>query len=136
MRGLNAPPRNIVDARRRHHTGGLQRLLAVSTVQGPAIRPNQPSPILRPRASITVGSGEISRETSLYGLRMGSTCSTPGIRLDGERREELELADGADHSGLAPARNARIDSHLLQPRDDVLRLLGGRAALHDDDQLG
>ena len=27
--------------------------------------------------SITVGSGESSRETSLYGLRIGSTCSTP-----------------------------------------------------------
>src|SRR5437899_1824880 len=31
----------------------------------------------RPRASITVGSGDSSRETSLYGLRIGSTCSTP-----------------------------------------------------------
>ena len=36
-----------------------------STVHGPAIRPKYLSPIFRPRTSITVGSGESSRATSL-----------------------------------------------------------------------
>ena len=136
VRGLNAPPRSIVAPAAATTRAVSSVCSRVSTVHGPAMSPNQPSPILRPRASITVGSGEISRETSLYGLRIGSTCSTPGYASSGSVVEQLALADGADHRRLAPARDARIDPHLLEPRDDVLRLLGGRAALHDDEQLG
>ena len=48
-----------------------------STVQGPAISAKYSPPIRRPRVWITVGSGDASLDTSLYGLRIGRTLSTP-----------------------------------------------------------
>src|SRR5918911_1949221 len=49
----------------------------------------------RPSTLITVGSGESSRETSLYGFRIGSTCSTPGYPSSGS-------AASASRSPIAP----------------------------------
>src|SRR5581483_4515308 len=51
--------------------------------------------IRRPRAVIIVGSGESSRETSLYGLRIGSTCSTPAYPSSGS-------AASSSRSPIAP----------------------------------
>src|SRR5687768_16512028 len=48
-----------------------------STVHGPAISEKFSPPIRRPPISSTVGS-RICEEASLYGLRIGTTCSTPG----------------------------------------------------------
>ena len=78
VRGLNAPPRSIVAPAASTARAVSSVCSRYSTVHGPAIRPKYSSPIFRPSTSITVGSGETSRETSLYGFRIGSTCSTPG----------------------------------------------------------
>ena len=83
VRGLKAPPRSIVtpcSATTRAVSNVCSR---VSTVHGPAMKPKYESPIRRPRVSITVGSRRSSRETSLYGLTIGSTCSTPGYPSSG-----------------------------------------------------
>ena len=42
---------------------------------------SEPSPIAASRTRITVFSGWNSRETSLYGLEIAVTCSTPGSAL-------------------------------------------------------
>ena len=78
VRGLNAPPRSIVEPACATARAVSNVCSRYSTVHGPAINPNASSPMRRPLTSITVGSGESSRETSLYGFRIGSTCSTPG----------------------------------------------------------
>ena len=77
MRGLKAPPRSIVAP-----AAATARQLSMvcsrdSTVQGPAMRPKWSPPRRRPPTWMTVGSGVESADTSLYGLRIGSTFSTP-----------------------------------------------------------
>src|SRR3954447_166789 len=49
----------------------------LSTVQGPAMKPKWSPPIRRPRTWIVVGSGDVSRDTHLYGRWTGRTCCTP-----------------------------------------------------------
>src|SRR3954454_17807941 len=49
----------------------------LSTVQGPAMKPKWSPPIRRPRTWIVVGSGDVSRDTHLYGRWTGRTCWTP-----------------------------------------------------------
>ena len=78
VRGLKAPPRSIVPPAAATTRAASSVCSRYSTEHGPAISPKAPSPIRRPSTSITVGSGASSRETSLYGLMMGTTCSTPG----------------------------------------------------------
>ena len=79
VRGLKAPPRSIVTPSACDGARRLERLLA----RLDRARPGDEAEVMRrraavPRASITVGSRRSSRETSLYGFRIGSTCSTPG----------------------------------------------------------
>jgi hypothetical protein len=78
VRGLNAPPRSIVAPAAATTRAVSSVCSRYSTEQGPAMSPNASSPICRPLTSITVGSGTSSRATSLYGLRIGTTWSTPG----------------------------------------------------------
>ena len=54
-----------------------------SMAQGPAIIARWPPPILTPLTSKTESSGWNSRLASLYGLRIGTTCSTPAIAWSG-----------------------------------------------------
>src|SRR5919201_2961545 len=83
VRGLKAPPRSIV-APAPATTRAVSNVCSrYSKEHGPAIRPNHESPIRCPSTSITVGSGATSRATSLYGFRIGSTCSTPGYASSG-----------------------------------------------------
>src|SRR4051794_22169130 len=83
VRGLKAPPRSIVAPASFTARAVASVCSRYSTVHGPAISPKNSSPTFRPSTSITVGSGETSRETSLYGFRIGSTCSTPGYPSSG-----------------------------------------------------
>ena len=135
VRGLNAPPRSIVAPAAATTRAVSSVCSRYSTEQGPAISPKAESPICRPLTSITVGSGTSSRATSLYGFRIGTTWSTPGIALERQRREQLAVADHADHGRLAPGRHARMDAGFLEPHDDVLGLLGRRGRAHDDQKL-
>ena len=55
----------------------------VSTEHGPAMIAKWPPPTLTPRTSTTVSFGWNSRLTSLYGLRIATTRSTPGMASRG-----------------------------------------------------
>ena len=78
VRGLYAPPRRNVAPTAAQTRAVSMVCSRVSTVQGPAISAKCSPPILRPAISSTRSSRWNSRETSLNGLRIGSTFSTPG----------------------------------------------------------
>ena len=78
VRGLKAPPRSIVTPAAATTRAVSSVCSRVSTVHGPAISPKNSWPMRRPPTSMTVPSGANSRETSRYGLTIGTTCSTPG----------------------------------------------------------
>ena len=54
------------------------RLVQSSTAHGPAMTTRRPGPIANPPVWTTLPSGLPSRLASLYGCRMGMTCSTAG----------------------------------------------------------
>ena len=56
---------------------------SVSIEQGPAMSAKCAPPIFLPRTSMTVSWGWNSRLTSLYGLRMATTRSTPAHASSG-----------------------------------------------------
>ena len=58
-----------------------------------------------------------------------------GEALERQRREQLALADRADHGRIAPVADVRARARLLQPRDDLVHLLGGRLRAHHDQEL-
>ena len=59
-----------------------------------------------------------------------------GEALERQRREQLALADRADHGRLAAGRDERRAAGLVEPRDDLVHLLLGGARAHHDQQLG
>jgi hypothetical protein len=59
-----------------------------------------------------------------------------GEALERQRREQLPLPDRADHGGLAAGRDERRAPRLVEPRDNLVHLLLGRARPHHDQQLG
>ena len=90
----------------------------------------------RPRTSITVGSGESSRRDELVRLQDRQHLLDAGVALERQRREQLALADRADHGRLAAGRHERGAARLLETGDDVVDLLGGRVRPHHDQELG
>src|SRR5438094_10474933 len=46
-----------------------------------------------------------------------------GVAFERQRREQLSLADRADHGRLAPRRDERRAAGLLEPRHDLLHLV-------------
>ena len=76
-------------------------------------------------------------ETSLYGLRIGTTFSTPGSPSRLQRRDERPVvADRADDRDELAARGVRLRARLLDALDDVAHLLLGGALLHHDHHGG
>ena len=59
-----------------------------------------------------------------------------GEALERERREQLALADRPDHGCVAAVADVRAGAGLLEARDDLVDLLGGRLRSHDDQELG
>ena len=70
-RGLKAPPRKTVAPAAATARAVSSVCSRVSTVHGPAMSPKKPSPIRRPRTSMTVASGVGSRATSGYASSSG-----------------------------------------------------------------
>ena len=101
-----------------------------STVHGPAIREKWSPPIRLPPISNTDGS-RICEDASLYGLRIGTTCSTRG-RPRGRGGDVLAVADGADHRHLLAARGVGLRPAGLDALDDGLDLVLGRPRFHHD----
>ena len=90
----------------------------------------------RPRTSITVGSGDSSRETSLYGLRIGSTCSTPAKPSSGSVASSSRSPIAPITVASRPGRDERRAAGLVEARDDLVDLILGGARAHHDQQLG
>ena len=135
VRGLNAPPRSIVAPAVGDDTRRLERLLARLDGARPG---DEAEPAVADLPSARLDHGRVGRDLpghELVRLEDRQHLLDAGVRLERKRRQELLLADGADHRRLAPAGDARMRTRLGEPRDDVLRLLGGRSALHDDEQL-
>ena len=126
VRGLNAPPRSHVAPAAATARAVSSVCSRYSTVHGPAIRPKNPSPIRRPSTSITVGSGETSRDDELVRLQDRQHLLDARVALERQRRQQLALADRADHRRLAPARDARVHSGFL--RAARARARSGRAS--------
>ena len=59
----------------------------------------------------------------------------PGEALERQRREQLALADRADHRRLAAGRDECRAAGFVEPRDDLVHLLLGGARAHHDQQL-
>src|SRR5581483_4233096 len=59
-----------------------------------------------------------------------------GEALERQRREQLPLADRADHGSLPAGGDERRAAGLLEPGDDLVHLLGRRGSAHHDQQLG
>ncbi len=78
MRGLKAPPRRILAPAFEVARAVTSICSWLSTLQGPAIMESSSPPIFTPLMSITVVSGWLSREASLYGRKTGITCPTLG----------------------------------------------------------
>ena len=136
VRGLKAPPRSQVAPAAATARAVSSVCSRYSTVHGPAISPNQPSPMRRPSTSITVGSGDDLAADQLVRLENRQHLLDPGIALERQQRELLAVADRADHGRLAAALDARLDPVLGEPREHVLGLIGGRRRAHHDQQLG
>src|SRR6188472_1046599 len=88
-RGLNAPPRSTVAPAAATARAVSRVCSRVSTVHGPAISPKKPSPIRRPRTSMTVESGVRPRATRGYAR---SSCD-PGASIDASLVLRTTLAD-------------------------------------------
>ena len=106
-----------------------------STVHGPAISEKCSPPMRRPSISSSARSERSCAEASLYGLRIGTTWSTPGAPSRPRRGDVLAVADRADHGDLLPARRMGPGADLLDAVDDGLDLVLGRRRLHHDHHL-
>src|SRR3954447_23374059 len=140
VRGLNAPPRSIVAPAALTASAVSSVCPRDSTVHGPAISANASPPTRRPRTWMTVGSGVVARETSLYGLETGSTRSTPPS-ASSESAPSRELSPTAPPArlprggvaGAAPPRgHAPRGADRGQPDEHVLDVVVGRLAAHHD----
>ena len=121
----------LPDPRRRSRSSSA----SLSMAQGPAIITRWPPPILTPLTSKTESSRWNSRLASLNGLRIGTTCSTPGDRLQGLDLELLLVADDADDRPRDPLAEVGREAQGLDPLEDVLDHLGRRMRLQHDDHL-
>ena len=79
--------------------------------------------------------GRICADASLYGLRIGTTCSTPGAPSRPSRIDVLAVADRADHGHLLAARRMGSCTDVLDAVDDGLDLLLRRRRFHHDHHL-
>ena len=91
--------------------GRLERLLPVLDRARAGDQAEERVADLPPRTSITVGSGTSSRATSLYGLRIGSTRSTPGKPSSGSPAS-ASRPDRADHRRLPTVGDAGVRARL------------------------
>ena len=128
-----AQPRRagLVDRARR-----LERLLAVLDRARPRDQAEELVPDL---PAVDVDHRRVGRDLTrdeLVRLQDRQHLLDAGIALERQRRQQLALADRADHGRLAPARDARVHARLLQPREHVLGLVRRRARAHHDQQLG
>ena len=127
VRGLNAPPRSIVAPAAATARAVSSVCSRYSTVHGPG---DEAEGRVADPPAVDLDHGRVGRELArdeLVGLEDRQHLLDARIALERQRREQLALADRADHGRLAPARDARVDAGLLEPRDDVLGLLGRRA---------
>ena len=109
-------------------TRGLQRLLAVLDRARPG---DQAEELVSDLAAVDVDHRRVGRDLArdeLVRLQDRQHLLDAGVALERQRRQQLALADRADHGRLAPARDARVHPGLLQPREHVLGLVGRRAA--------
>ena len=93
-----------------------------------------PPPTFTPRpTSTTESSAWNSRLASLNGLRIGTTCSTPGIAWSGSVAKLVLVADDADDGPLDAPADLVLEAHFLHFLADVLELGLGAIGLQDDD---
>ena len=105
-RGLNAPPRSTVAPAAATARAVSSVCSRVSTVHGPAISPKKPSPIRRPRTSMTVESGvRPARDEGIRDELLRSGCvhrgecsagDDAGRQVQGQSRDAHLLRDPAD----------------------------------------
>ena len=136
VRGLKAPPRSIVAPGRGDGAGGLERLLPVLDR---ARACDQPESRLADLPSAHVDHRRIGNELAgdeLVRLQDRDDLVDARIALERQGREQLTVADHADHGRSATGRDPRVDAGFLEPHDDVFRLLGRRGRAHDDQKLG
>ena len=122
-------------ARLRDHARRLERLLTVLDRARPR---DQPEPRVAEPSPVDLDHGRVGRDLprdQLVRLQDRQHLLDAGIALERQRRQQLALADRADHGRLPPALHARRDAGLLQPREHVLGLIRGRACAHHDQQL-
>ena len=113
----------------------FERLLAVLDRARPG---DQSEELLPDLPAVHLDHGRIGRDLSrdeLVGLQDRQDLLDARVGLQRQRREQLPLADRADHRRLAPTLYARRDARLLEAREHVLGLVGGRARPHHDQQL-
>ena len=67
-----------------------------------------------------------SRLASLNGLRIGSTCSTPGMADERLGLQLVLVADDADDGALLAPAEVRLEAQLANALQDVVDLLLGR----------
>jgi len=77
-----------------------------------------------PLTSITLSVGVISRLASLNGLRIGSTCSTPGNGLERLNLQLVLLTDDADDGAHLALAQVRFEAQLADAIQNVIDLLG------------
>ena len=124
VRGLNAPPRSHVAPASFDRARRLERLLAVLDRARPGDQPEELVPDL---AAVDVDHRRVGRDLArdqLVRLQDRQHLLDAGVALERQRRQQLALADRADHGRLAPARDARVHARFLQPREHVLGLVG------------
>ena len=124
VRGLNAPPRSIVTPCGGDGARGLEGLLA----RLDAARPGDEAEVaVADPAPAGLDHGRIGRELArdeLVRLEDRQHLLDAGVALERQRREQLALADGADHGRLAAGSDERAAAGLLEARDDVVHLVG------------
>ena len=136
VRGLNAPPRSIVAPASATTRAVVERLLAALDAARPG---DQPEVRVADAAPVDLDHGRVGSELARdepVRLDDRDDLLDAGVALDGQGGEQLAVADRADHRRLAPAGHARVDAGLLEPGDDVVRLVRRRLRAHDDQQLG
>ena len=136
VRGLNAPPRSIVDARLRDRARGLHRLLAVLDR---ARAGDQSERVVADAPAAHLDHGRIRRELArheLVWLQDRHHLLDARVALERQRCELVALADRGDHGRLAPGRDVRVRARFGEALDDVVDLLGRRVGAHHDQELG
>ena len=108
VRGLNAPPRSIVAPASCDRARRLERLLAVLDRARPG---DQAEELVADLPPVDLDHGRVGRDLArdeLVRLQDRQHLLDPGVALERQRRQQLALADRADHRRLAPARDARV----------------------------